>query len=173
MKIGRIFSVLITTIKKYLMNITKQDVLAVAADLINKNGSTTTLEVKNALRAANKKAFQTEVSAFMDEITNVDKEFVILGDNGIYRTYGAVTSTTTSQPAAANNTATSSTATQTTGMVIISTPVKGCWEVNAANHTGVTAVMYFAAGTTRDTVRQIFAKTNGVKFADTRSRIYK
>ena len=173
MKIGRIFSVLITTIKKYLMNITKQDVLAVAADLINKNGSTTTLEVKSVLRKNGFTARQTEVSNFMDELAKVDDEFAIVSDNGTYRTYGAVTSTTTSQPAASNNTTTSSTATQTTGMVIISTPVKGCWEVNAANHTGVTAVMYFAAGTTRDTVRQIFAKTNGVKFTDTRSRIYK
>lgn len=170
MKIGRIFSVLITTIKKYLMNITKQDVLAVAADLINKNGSTTTLEVKNALRAANKKAFQTEVSAFMDEITNVDKEFTVLSDNGIYRTYGAVTPTL--QPVAASN---NTTATQATGYATgaITTPIKGCWEVNAANHTGVTAVMYFPVGMTRDAVRQEFARTNGVKFADTRSRIYK
>lgn len=158
------------------MNITKQDVLAVAADLINKNGSTTTLEVKNALRAANKKAFQTEVSAFMDEITNVDKEFTVLSDNGIYRTYGAVTPTL--QPVklvASNNTTAGSTATQATGYATgaITTLIKGCWEVNAANHTGVTAVMYFPVGMTRDAVRQEFARTNGVKFADTRSRIYK
>ena len=157
------------------MNITKQDVLAVAADLINKNGSTTTLEVKNVLRAANKKVFQTEVSAFMDELTNVDNEFTVLSDNGIYRTYGAVTPTL--QPvAASNSTATNSTVTRTAGVVTtrsLNAAVKGCWEVNAANHTGVTSVMYFDSNMTRDAVRQEFARTNGVKFADTRSRIYK
>lgn len=171
MKIGRIFSVLITTIKKYLMNITKQDVLAVAADLINKNGSTTTLEVKSVLRKNGFIARQTEVSNFMDELAKVDDEFAIVSDNGTYRTYGAVTLTL--QPVVASN---NTTATQATGVATngsLNAAVKGCWEVNAANHTGVTSVMYFDSNMTRDAVRQIYAKTTGVKFVDTRSRIYK
>lgn len=170
MKIGRIFSVLITTIKKYFMNITKQDVLAVAADLINQNGSTTTLEVKNVLRAANKKAFQTEVSAFMDELANVDNEIAVLSDNGIYRTYGAVPSAVANQNTSSGSTAVFASV-STTGS--LNTAVKGCWEVNAANHTGVSLVMYFPSTMTRDAVRQAYAKTSGVKFVDTRSRIYK
>lgn len=156
------------------MNITKQDVLAVAADLINKNGSTTTLEVKSVLRKNGFIARQTEVSNFMDELAKVDDEFAIVSDNGTYRTYGAVTTTSTLQPitSVSNNTTASSTATQATNGSL-NAAVKGCWEVNAANHTGVTTVMYFPSRMTRDAVRQAFTTATGVKFVDTRSRIYK
>lgn len=150
------------------MNITKQDVLAVAADLINQNGSTTTKEVKEALRKNGFTARQVEVSSFMDELAKIDDELAILSDNGTYRTYGAIPSTL--QPVFASA---SSTATQATG--ILTTPlnaaVKGCWEVNAAVRSSV--VMYFDSNMTRDAVRQAYAKATGIKFADTRSRIYK
>ncbi len=169
MKIGRIFSVLITTIKKYLMNITKQDVLAVAADLINKNGSTTTLEVKSVLRKNGFTARQTEVSNFMDELAKIDDEFAIVSDNGTYRTYGAVPSALQPAFASASSTATQATSVSTTPL---NAAVKGCWEVNAADNKS-NVVMYFDSNMARDAVRQAYAKATGIKFVDTRSRIYK
>ncbi len=151
------------------MNITKQDVLAVAADLINQNGSTTTLEVKSVLRKNGFTARQTEVSNFMDELAKIDDEFAIVSDNGTYRTYGAVPSAVANQNTSSGPTAVFASV-STTGS--LNTAVKGCWEVNAADNKS-NVVMYFDSNMTRDAVRQAYAKATGIKFMDTRSRIYK
>ena len=78
-----------------MKNLTKQDVLSVAVALMNANGSTTSLDVKNQLRADDFNARQQEVGEFMRELQieqNWDKN-----STGLYNVYSvAAPSTSTS-----------------------------------------------------------------------------
>jgi hypothetical protein len=67
------------------MNLKQKDVRKVAFSLMQQNGITTTLEVKNALRNAGFYARQYEVSALMDKIA--DKQGWFWTFNGRFRTY--------------------------------------------------------------------------------------
>lgn len=65
------------------------DFKKVVLDLIQKNGQTTSLEVKNTLRTIYplKKFYQTDISNDLAELAD-DGEISVIGDNGTYRTYG-------------------------------------------------------------------------------------
>lgn len=162
-----------------MKSLTKIAVLCVAADLINKNGSTTTLEVKEKLQKTYW-AKQIEVSAFMDELAKVDNEFAIVNDNGTYRTYASSTApaakhATSSTPVANTSAPTGATKSTTVAGATVTTKagtaVQGDWEVNAT--TNVKSVLFFDSKYTRDQVRGAFAKMEGVSKNDTRARIIK
>jgi len=68
-----------------MKNLTKVAVLIIAIDLMKDNGKTTTLEVKEALRAEGYFAKQAEVSALMYEIAQ--EEGWEVNENGNYREY--------------------------------------------------------------------------------------
>lgn len=64
--------------------------LAVALNLIEQNGQTTTLEIKNELRKIpNFQVFQSDVSDAVQQLVD-DNELIITGDNGLYRTYSVL-----------------------------------------------------------------------------------
>lgn len=135
--------------------ITLNDVIVVAADLIVKNGSTTTLDVKNELRTRGFKAFQIEVSKFMDAAC-VSENWEI-NDNGIYRTYA---DRNTSSPTKIKPATTGTASSMIKGNV-------GDWEVNSVTDK---TVIILGGHLTRDAVRSAYAKATGAKFADTRAR---
>jgi len=149
--------------------ITKNDVLHAACNLITKNGSTSTLEVKNELRNLGFFALQMEVSKAMDELATNDQEFVF-SDNGLYRIYTPNVSVST--PASTTNALiipsnVSTTAQITTSNAPQKTGQIGDWEVNS---TTKTAVMYFSPSLSRDEVRKQYCQAQGVKWAETRAR---
>ena len=65
--------------------LTKEAVRLVAHQLMTYFGSTTTLDVKNALRSADYIAYQADISACMDELA--EEELWYFDCNGTYRTY--------------------------------------------------------------------------------------
>jgi Iap family predicted aminopeptidase len=67
------------------VKITADDIIATANSLLNENGHTTTLEVKNQLRQNGMKVRQKEVSIIMQ--TNVQKYGWYHTFNGNFRTY--------------------------------------------------------------------------------------
>lgn len=143
-----------------MKTISLNDVIVVAADLMVKNGQTTTLEVKNELRNNGFKAFQVEVSQLMD--TAKSSENWDVNDNGIHRTYSVVL-TKASTPA--TTTAPVVKAAKPTRAAFLGT--SGDWEVNSVTDS---QVLYFGSHLTRDEVRRAYAKAVGVLFVDTRSR---
>jgi len=68
-----------------IKDLTKADVYDVAMDLIEENGSTTTLDVKKELRNNGFFAKQVEVSNFMSEVA--DEENWSFTFNGVHRVY--------------------------------------------------------------------------------------
>jgi hypothetical protein len=69
-----------------MKTLTKVAVLVMAVDLMKDNNSTTTLDVKNALRAEGYFAKQQDVSDFMYKIAQEEK-WNINESNGIYRVF--------------------------------------------------------------------------------------
>ena len=67
------------------VKITADDIIATANSLLNENGHTTTLEVKNQLRQNGMKVKQKEVSIIMQ--TNAQKYSWCHTFNGNFRTY--------------------------------------------------------------------------------------
>jgi len=65
--------------------LTKEAVRLAASQLMERFGSTTTLEVKNVLRASEYIAFQDDISGCMDELA--EEEFWYFDCNGTFRTY--------------------------------------------------------------------------------------
>jgi hypothetical protein len=174
-----------------MKSLTKSDVYDVALDLIEENGSTTTLDVKTELRARNFSARQADVSEHMIEIAAEEKWGFSF--NGVHRVYKIATA----QPAtnaslsnqlksagtmqvniqnmipASKTVATSNTGTPSytkrDGSVIatIQTPSKGDYKVFSVSNS---AVLYFSGreGYSRTDVRFAFAKITGTPFIDTR-----
>lgn len=67
------------------LTLSKQDVKDIAEDLMNTNGSTTTLEVKMELRSRGFWATQADVRDFMDEIS--EEADYDVQQNGAYRVF--------------------------------------------------------------------------------------
>lgn len=68
-----------------MKKLTKEAVCEIAETLIQKNGSTTTLDVKNHLRTRGYEAFQNDVSRFMQDLTT--EESWNFRNNGRYKVY--------------------------------------------------------------------------------------
>ncbi len=68
-----------------MKTLNKKIVKKVAEKLLINNGKTTTLEVKNKLRARNYFALQADISLFLAHIS--EEEGWSYDDNGVYRTY--------------------------------------------------------------------------------------
>ncbi len=68
-----------------MKTLNKKIVKKVAEKLLINNGKTTTLEVKNKLRARNYFALQADISQFLAHIS--EEEGWSYDDNGVYRTY--------------------------------------------------------------------------------------
>lgn len=136
----------------------KVSVLVAAANLMAVNGTATTLEVKNELRNQGFEARQSEVSQFMSDLADEEKWNV--NNGGSYRVYapGTVSSKVASK---------TSTPTVKVPATELSSPIKGCWEVNSVTSSNV---KYYDVTGSRSAVRWAFAKTSGSNFADTRAR---
>lgn len=74
-----------------MFTLTREDVARVARALITLNGTTTTLDVKNALRRLGFWAKQADVRYFMLDITSKDGDIKYDDSNGRYRVYSFVT----------------------------------------------------------------------------------
>lgn len=136
-----------------MKTLNKNVVLVAACNLMINNGQVTTLEVKNNLRASGYDARQNAISSFMRDLATEEKWDI--QDTGNYKVYGLGAIKTSATKGA---------------LVEISAAVTGCWEVNA---TTSHAVKYYDNTASRSQVRYAFAKTEGVNYDDTRSRIAK
>lgn len=136
----------------------KSKVLVAAVSLMVKQGSATSLEVKNELRKGGYNAKQAEVRDFLNDLRQEENWNV--SDNGQFKIYTQKTNSfkPTSPSSVAKKTATT----------ILSKPIKGCWEVNA---TSGSKVIYVSGDVTRSAARYAFVKqVTGTDYADTRSR---
>lgn len=155
-----------------MKNLSKADVFDVVTDLIEENGSTTTLDIKNELRERGFFAKQADVSEFMQQIA--DSEDIEFNFNGVHRVYTIKTSRKVqTQKINTGNTMHVYTATQYVKRdgTEIETIDKcdsesGDYRVWSVNHD---EELYFGdIGYTRSDLRQAYASICGVKFADTR-----
>lgn len=175
-----------------MKNLTKADVYDVALDLIEENGSTTTLNVKNELRNRNFYAKQADVSEFMIQIA--DDENWLFTYNGVHRVYkigsGNSTQSNTSLSNQLKNTGKQKSATNSftkNGVSGLSYTKRDgtCVETidKQDSETGdyrvwstvVNDELYFSSskGYTRHDVRFAFAKITGSDFNDTRVKTLK
>lgn len=154
--------------------LTKQEVLRVATDLISKNGKTTTLEVKTVLRNEGFWAEQSDVSSYMDQLHN-EQSWNFSTPTGSYRVYTAAT--VQSQSSATTTPSVSVRSPRKKGTRVNLTPVttyadinafdkskhdRNCWIVKHATP-GTSVVHIYPASETRDHVRCSFAKLNKFK----------
>ena len=129
-----------------------------ATMLMDENGNTTTLEVKNVLRAQGYNACQSDISSFMRDLAVREKWQV--EDTGNHKTYTLPDYSSPAAPVATRGTVSE-----------LTFPSKGCWEVNSTSLSYV--VRYYDSSANRSQVRWAFAKSTGTKFADSRSRKHK
>jgi hypothetical protein len=164
-----------------MKNLVKSDVYDVALDLIEENGSTTTLDVKNELRTRGFFAKQADVSEFMLEVAAEEKwDFTY---NGVHRVYTIKVASVSNQLKAAGNTGccltstagvtkvTSDSYTKRDGTTIET--MEDCdadtgdfrvWSVDSNDE------LYFSGNEdyTRSDIRFAFSKITGEAFEDTR-----
>lgn len=134
------------------------DVATVAIAMVQKQKSCTSLEVKQELRNKGFWAKQSEISGMLAEVA--EEEGWDVNDNGMFKTYelplvSPIAKVNTPNPVA------------TSANTSIKKQTGPQWEVNSVTDK---KVLYFSLSYTRDQVRQMYAKTVGVKFVDTRSR---
>jgi hypothetical protein len=148
------------------------DVAAVvdtAKDLISKNGQTTNLEIKKALRANGYYATQSEVADIMNSVySSSNLEFTY---NGTFREYfesNQVVSASTIISVTSLTSKSSKTPRPHIPAVEVGHPLKGDWFVFDANDND--DFKYYAAGPSRGTVRSAFHKISRVDYLDTRAR---
>lgn len=164
-----------------MKSLTSSDVLSVATELISKNGSTTTLEVKLELRNRGFYATQKEVSSTMDGLDLLGK--LSFTNNGVWRTYfmqnSAVASTVSSiygnikrivkaKGSNKNIKVDAFSYTKRDGTVIASVHHSDQTAHYAVSSTTSSEQLYFPKKYTKDEIRQAYAKINGVHFHDTR-----
>jgi len=165
-----------------MKNLTKVDVLNIAAAIITANGEATTLEIKNEARNQGFWAKQAEVSGLVSELINED-QLAVKGDNGIHRFYEvgvsyntpvapvvatASTPVTQTKPTTPSYTVTHLDGTQTIVKALTQNLLKaGDWEVSSTHST---EVLHFLGQLTRDKARSAYRSITGVKFATTRSK---
>lgn len=168
-------------------NLTKADVFDVASDLIEQNGSTTTLDIKNELRNRGFFAKQADVSELMIEVCS--EENYSFSYNGVHRVYSdgkTNTAVTTQTPAsnasalqnAANgnqiipaSAATGKSHTTRFGKVIVAFPShaaanSGDWAVTS---TVSQTVYYFPSTYSRDDVRCAYRAFTRIHMSLTRA----
>ena len=163
-----------------MKNLTDSAVIDAALDLIKKNGKTTTLDIKRALRTDGYFATQGNISVIMNTLYSSNNlEFV---NNGTYREYFEASQSNLggmNVPSLGGNVSSFG------GMNISSpklskqpsvpavettSPVKGDWKV-FENGTPNNC-KYYAAGCSRNAARYAFAKGSGfVHYPDTRTCI--
>lgn len=170
--------------------LTKQDILDIATELVEINGVTTTLEIK--LEARNKGFFaeQATVSSLITELVK-EGQLAVSGSNGQYRyitlVVTAALSSTDDQSASTTVSLGSATAPTTPAVTTPTTAVQhrdgnitnakpipstltktGDWVVTSVDST---EEMYFLGDISRDAARSAFAKlsADNVTFTSTRS----
>jgi len=171
---------------KNVKDLTKADVYDVAMDLIEENGSTTTLDVKKELRKNGFFAKQVEVSNYMNEIS--DEENWNFTFNGVHRTYKFDTDDTddtndnyssqlkqisaqplTSKPNTIQTNKSSDSYTKRNGTVIETIDeddaTVGDYVAWSVSHD---EILYFSAGYSRDDMRLAYYQITGTPFCDTR-----
>jgi hypothetical protein len=157
----------------------KSDVLDIAADLIQKNGSTTSLEVKTELRNLDFFATQQQVSDFLNELY-LDDELEYTQNNNGYRDYHypVISNSTFMQSFSSSQASSSQTSTPIVN-VVSGSYVKRDGKVIQSNTIGNigdyrvwniinTDVQYYPSTFTRSEVRAAHAKITGVHFYNTR-----
>jgi hypothetical protein len=122
----------------------KTTVLNTAVALITNNGKTTTLEVKEELRKKGYKAFQKEISSYLQDIAS--EENLQATDAGNHKIYSFDQSQAWNKKLARK---------------------QGDWEMNSTTHSNV---IYVPSHFTRDQARQEYCNQVGAKWADTRGR---
>lgn len=162
-----------------MKSLTLLDVSTVAVELITKNGSTTTLDVKQELRNQGFYATQEKVSAIMDELNS----YGTLGftTNGSWRTYyekqntpikvqssGTYSKTTKVKGSNKGIKFDSDSYTKRDGKVIQSVPSLSSDSYYVVSTANGGRQMYFPKDFTKDEIRQAYAKINGIHFHDTR-----
>lgn len=152
-----------------MKNLTDVVIMSVAYDLITKNGKTTTLEVKKALRADGYFATQDEVSVTMSNLYAVhDLEFI---NNGRYREYYLSSNPPASAPSTSSYPNVKAVKTVTSKDVTeVTMPNVGDWEVVNPVITFGPKKYYAAAGSTRSAVRYAYTQSVGGLYIDTRAR---
>lgn len=172
-----------------MKNLSKADVYDVAIDLIEDNGSTTTLDIKNELRNRGFFAKQADVSEFMLQVA--DEEGWNFSYNGVHRVYTMDDGSMSNQlknagksanaPAGGSNifnvynnqTATDS-YTKRDGTIIEAIDEDdaeaGDYRVFSVSDS---RELYFKGGWSRSEVRFAFAKITDTDYADTRIKTIK
>lgn len=169
-----------------MKNLTKSDVFDVATDLIEENGSTTTLDVKNELRARGFFAKQADVSEHMLAIA--DSENWNFTYTGVHRQYTASTAVLRGSAATPATLRAQSVQTQTRTIAPVGTYTKrngdkivaidkslvepGDFRVWSVTHD---TELYFVGtvGYSRSDIRFAYAKLTGADFVDTRIKMVK
>lgn len=152
-----------------MKRMTNSDVKDVAEELITLNGTTTTLEVKQALRLKGFFALQDEVSSAM---SSLGFNFT---ENGTYRTYTSKTNVNLSKrktithkqkPTLVTNSNGTYTYTRRDGKSIdtvdSSNFFRKAWSITNSEE------LFFGPGCTRNEARFIYSKITGTKYSDTR-----
>ena len=158
-----------------MKTLTKVAVMLVAIEMMKDQGTATTLEVKEALRAEGYFAKQADVSNFMFEVAQ--EEGWAIDNSSTFRTYSldpnhvAATATVTSTNSTGNPNLASHTIKHRDGSEVTVTEkasgnaVVGDWLCD--HYLG--DEMYFDAIYTRDEARGAYAKINNVDFASVTS----
>ncbi len=145
-----------------MKTLNKTAVLIAAVDLFLSNSQTTTLDVKNKLRADGYNAKQAEVSQHMKDLKA--EEGWTSSDGGGFQIYYPATHGT-----GATSTATVGSATKVgKGAVVLTKSVSGCWEMNSVTNS---AIVFVDGSVTREKARTAYMnQVPGTAWADTRGR---
>lgn len=160
-----------------MKNLSKVEVLAIAAQIITNNGEATTLEIKNEARNQGYWAKQAQISGLVSELVSED-QLAVKGDNGIHRFYeigvayvGTAQNTTpapVAKPTTPQHTVSHQDGSKTIVKALTQNLVKnGDWEVSS---TESTETLYFLGDLTRDEARGAYRTITGVSFTSTRSK---
>ena len=136
-----------------MKNLTDFVVIDTALELITKNGKTTNLEIKKALRNNDYFATQGKVSVMMDSLFDGNGlEFV---NNGTYREYYLLG--TSSMSISAVSPKISKVKAPKVPATEITVPKIGDWEVTSTDFPGT--LKFYEAGSSRGVVRSAFCKS--------------
>ncbi len=153
-------------------------VLVLALELIEKNGSTTTLDIKEEARRKSYWANQNDVSAFVQELVD-EKDLQVSNNGGSYRTYKKGNTDLINEANDGNAQATSSTPTsgwsyklnshKSDSVVVSETkhPKKDDWIVSNVT---LSDVVNFPGSYSRDNVRAAYRGLFGGKIQETRAK---
>ena len=143
-----------------MKTLNKTAVLIAAVDLFLSHSQTTTLDVKNKLRADGYNAKQSEVSQFMKDLKA--EESWTSSDGGGFQIYYPATHSATA------STGTATAAKVGKGAVVLTKSVTGCWEMNSVTNS---AIVFVDGSVTREKARTAYMhQVPGTAWADTRGR---